>query len=107
MVVEVEAAVLRGGEAGDAFFGQDVDIFACLGRWAEGAGADGVECLRYGLQPCAEFRLAGEEDAVGMARAEIGLDGADVVGDVGCGCAVFLDVGGRALASLLLRSSRR
>ena len=104
VVVEVEAAVLDGGEAGDAFGGDGGDVFAGLGGADEFACADGLERLGDGAQPRFEGRLAGEVDSGGMAGSGVGLDGADMVGEVG---GVVLGVGLRLLASLPLRTSRR
>ena len=97
VVVEVVAAVLRGGEAGDAFFGEAVDVFAGFGRAAEGLCADGVEDLGDGVEPGAEGGLAGPDDAVGVSGAEVGFERADVVGDV---AGVILHVGGCAFGAL-------
>ena len=94
VVVEIEAAILRGRKAGHAFFGQHIDVFAGLRRAAEGACANRIKRLGHGPQPCFQLGLAGEEDAVGMPCAQVRFDGSDMVG---CFAGVFLDVSRRAL----------
>src|SRR6202048_5067697 len=96
VVVEVEAAVLDGGEAGDAVIGEAGNVFAGFGGVLEDGGADGVEDLCDGAEPLAQGGLAGVVDAGGVVGAEVALDGADVVGEVGL---VVSHVGGGAFGA--------
>src|ERR1700761_9787259 len=57
VVVEVEAAVLVGAEAGHAFLSQATDVFADAARGGECFRADGMEDAREGLKPGAKLRL--------------------------------------------------
>ena len=78
VIVEVEAAVLRGGESGHA--GEEADIFTGFFTMGERGSANGVEHLGDGTQIVAEGFGASVSDAVRMIRSEVGLERADVVG---------------------------
>ena len=82
VVVEVVAAVLDGGEAGDAFFSEAADVFSGAAGGDQALGADCIEYLADGAKPFAEGWFAGVEDARRVVGAEVALDGADVVGEV-------------------------
>ena len=69
VVVEVEPAVLDGGEARHTFGCEAGDIFAGFRGIDECFRADGFEDLGHGAQPLAERGLAGVIDAGGVVAA--------------------------------------
>jgi len=96
VVVEVEATVLDGGEAGDTFFCEAGDVFACFRCVDECFCTDGVEDLGDRAEPLAERGLAGIVDAGWVVAAEIALNGANVIHRLAC---MLRHVGGGALGA--------
>ena len=70
MVVEVSPAVLHGGEAGNAFLRESVDVCAGFRSGNQALCADCVQNACHGAKPVAYGGLARVVDARGMVCTE-------------------------------------